>query len=293
MAFSPVVFAAVLKAVEEELGPNLDWTFTEAGKRFEETFLQLYPKLTHEGLAKYVATKTSRETVKPINRFLKKKGFSIRLDEMDDPLGIACAAVIDILVNWKSKGKKKKIKLKKSKNIVPGVQLEDVEYLSSPDHPRDIAQLMTQSDVNVFVTEDFSDGFDSPFDLLTKIESLNNTKALMEDHNYSNAYLPMVDLSHEKKPKWLIGTTTQPPGEPTPFYINKAKSQHILRLNEEGAKAKAAAAIEVLNLSWDGPLVPRKPYIINTPYLIWFELDDMVLFCARVDEDVMREPASL
>ncbi|MFK7969707.1 MAG: hypothetical protein AB8F95_05035 [Bacteroidia bacterium] len=286
LAFSPLAFAQVLKATEEELGPDLDWHFTESGERFEPIFNAFYPQLEKEGLKAITSQKVSVGTVEPVNRFLKKKGFSIKLKPLRDPQGIACAAVVDIVTMWQTEGEKQSLTLDTSKKVVPGIKLEQVQFFTDSTKEKIIVELETKSAIRVFVTPDNSKGFEDEFELFEQVTALTAEKEIFERVRFKGVAFPMVDLSHDKDPTWLLKTTvTSNNGDG--LFISQAKSQHILRLNEKGARAKAAVAIALARS------LPLPPFTINSPYLIWFELDGMVLFCARVDEDVMREPTSL
>jgi serine protease inhibitor len=109
------------------------------------------------------------------------------------------------------------------------------------------------------------------------------------EHSYSEVHCPMVSLKVKGEVSWLKKAKTFNEAGIN-YQIREAKSEHILRLNETGTLAKAAVIAEIL---WMSAPAASNPYIINSPFVIWYEVDGIILFCAYIEEDAMRRPPGL
>jgi hypothetical protein len=130
MAFSPVAFAGMLKAAEEFLGPERKWQFPELGEAFRPIYEQVYPDLDHPKVMDYIAMKAALGTTKPINDFMKERGFDIRLKDKLGPQDIAAACVFELKAYWEEQGEEVYISMKQTGKGVPGVSLEAVDFFS-------------------------------------------------------------------------------------------------------------------------------------------------------------------
>jgi serine protease inhibitor len=142
--------------------------------------------------------------------------------------------------------------------------------------------------VGIFVSKIDQDNIETIFDLFHVVKSLSMSTVPLE-HDYTNVYCPMISLKVKGAVSWLKDARTFSK-EGLPYYIRVAKSEHILRLNETGTLAKAAVAAEIL---WLSAPIASNPYVINGPFVIWYEVDGVILFCAKIEEDAMRRPVGL
>lgn len=112
MAFSPVAFAGMLKAAEAFLGPERAWQFPEAGEAFKPIYEVVYPDLNHPKVEQYIAMKAALGTTRPVNDFMKKRGFDIRLKGRLGPQDIAAACVFELKAFWLEEGEEVDIRMK-------------------------------------------------------------------------------------------------------------------------------------------------------------------------------------
>ncbi len=124
------------------------------------------------------------------------------------------------------------------------------------------------------------------FDLIAKAQQLAGGKR--PGREFGGLVFPMVDLDQKIDIAWLIGLyTCRDDGQPA--RVLQALQQIKLRMNELGARAESAAAIEIAKG------MPQPDHVINRPFLIWFERDSLSrpLFVGHITPGDWRNPGNV
>lgn len=220
-----------------------------------------------------------------INRFLKERGFSIKVDEIvEGAFGIV--GILDLMVEWLSVGGVEDIKYLDT--LYSAVNLStNVSYFSLPNGEI-VVEVETKSNDSVYMVM-----FKEPEDGLTAedascffMDILNDTDKILSP-KYEGVIFPMVDLNIQPDVSWIHGLTN---GE---WFISEAKMQCKLRMNQFGARAQAAFVASMARC-----LVVEKPkprFIIDRPFLMWISRPGVSrpLFTAYVDCDSWKDPGDL
>jgi len=296
-AASVLSVAAALVKAEDFLGENRNWHFPQSAALFAEAFPMLRTDLPQA--AAYLNAAAQRGGVDQINRFLQEKNFSVTLAPVDDPQGIACAAVVDLKVEWQTPGTKQMLFLPQADKWVSGVHLAQLKAVyRAAGHEHLIAELTVKGDAKFFITRCDSSGsghrsLASAF-LAAKLAQVRRVEGAAQFPG--GIIFPAADLRDSTALSWLIGArTTDSMGQPA--IIVQALSQVRFSLNEIGARGQAAAAASMVTATGEED-VPQQ-LVIDGPYLAWFELPgakldrSIVTFAAHVNVDKMTPPDSL
>ena len=280
---APHTVASVLGAIESTAGLKQEgWVGrTAANKNAVEAYNALLSELP--GVSQYLKSKGALGDPAPVNRFLRENGFNIKLEGSGDPGAAYGAAVLDMPVRWERPGVKTDVTLDGSDKVVPGVSLSAstlVGVFKSPAHSSPVVAVKTQGDVTVFVTKVGKQ--EARGDVLEFVNNVNNS--LQRDTAYgpgTQLVMPMAEYQQTGDISSLVGLKN---GGHT---IGVAKYVHRLRLNEEGARAQAAAAVATTRG------FTRNVYV-DGEYAIWFKTSSGAIpFAARIDEASMKNPGSL
>ncbi len=276
----PIV--AALKTAERILGPDRVWNLTNAlQRRFLSDFcgtcwgeVEGIPEI--ESIASFSADE--------VNAFLKECGFTIQLEPWSPP-DFGVASVLDLLVEWIEAGEATVVTTDDGRQF-PGVRIGDagVRFFDAPDHPNPVAGLETKSGDHVYMTV-----LDQPpggFDLIAQAQQLAGNKRPNEQ--FGGLVFPMVDLNQEVDITWLVDMSTCTE-DGLPAIIFQALQQTKLKMNEIGARAESAVAIAMVRGR------PQPDYVINRPFLVWFERDSLSkpLFVGHITPDDWHNPGSL
>jgi hypothetical protein len=228
----------------------------------------------------------------PINEFLAKHGFNIRLDKFPELVpperAWGAASVLDITLKWLVKGSKSSINTVRKNFPAAKLSKDAVTIRDATGHQYPVAEVRTSSDDVVFMT--ICDRDLNNFDLVAEAERISVN---MTGHApYEGLLFPMVDLNHQVDISWLGGMFTID----NEGYFNKiiqALQQTKLKMNHEGARIKDAVAIGGFRCT--SVQIPRPPLIINRPFLFWVRRPGLAkpLFVARLTEEVWKDPGSL
>jgi hypothetical protein len=243
------------------------------------------------------------------NKILRDNGFTIQLKEFTHPDSIGVVAIQDILVKWLEKAERKSIR--SGKKEYAGFHLDekkmDVSFSgNNQDNPTIvIAEIATQSKDKVYcaikvkISDEktaavpfFADK-DSPsdHDVIHTIDVLR--EQFKNPGQYPSVYLfnaielPMINYQEQPSVKWFKGLKF--PG----YAVDQALQEVIFKMNEVGARAKAAFAI---GMCGSAPCVrPKEPLIVNQPFLLWIERPGMPLpiFAAYLEQKYWSDPGSI
>ncbi|MDO8599293.1 MAG: hypothetical protein Q7S02_04245 [bacterium] len=140
----PIV-AALVKA-EDVLGPRRVW----GGTNPQQLDFLAHTFGAREDLGRIpdITSIASRDAAE-INRFLAERGFQISLDPFTDPKDFGTASVLDVLVQWVTRGAKMPLLRKGTEQQYPGVRIiaegRNALVFSRKGFPSPIAALQTKS----------------------------------------------------------------------------------------------------------------------------------------------------
>lgn len=297
----PHTFADVLNRVTAEAWiEDAQWQFPPEGAEFEKDRAKLedeLPKLTE--IMKGAAGMGNAGCEK-INTFLRENGFSIQLEPSGRENSAYAASILDVPFEWKTPGKKVDIHLTDDKGVelrtdgkdspisVEGVKLSgDFEVMQTPKGTP-VLKIGTKGDETVYMVPAY--GKNLPQDAVTlrrQIDSLK-TKLTASSEKYDTAQFPMVDYSKSGDIAELKGAEIKG----TDKYLDQAKYEHILKMNEVGGRAKASAAVEMAT-RWFEIEPETKDLKITGSFLIWVEKGGTPVFQAQIQPDAMKRPVNL
>jgi len=287
------VTSVFVAAERDILGGTQAWNPTnKQQERFAETFLDpCRAELAHISELSSIAALSER----PINAFLQKKGFDIRLRAFPKLVpperAWGAASVLDVLLQWKKKGTTTTVTAQKGKREFPAAYISDkeVEIFTSQKHPNPIACLFTKTGDKVLMTvcEDQLEHLD----LVARAKEISLRK--LPNFSYRGLVFPMVDLNHRVDLGWLEGMWALDSEGLFQNEITQALQQTRLKMNHEGVRVKDAVAFGGTMLIGSSRADP--PLVINRPFLFWIERRGLSnpLFVARITEECWKDPGSL
>lgn len=223
-----------------------------------------------------------------INRFLERRGFSIRLQQFGpDTFGVA--SVLDLMVEWLRRGVVTKL-VAKDENVYPAVRIDKdaVAFFTAHGHNYPIACPRTKSGDVVYITMLDKPLF-SGFEFVARAEEI--TANLRFCHDYGDLIFPMVDLNQEVDISWLMNMETDA-ADGRRAWVTQALQQTKLRMNEVGARVESAVAVAI---TLEMMVMPKPPHTIDRPFLIWFTRDGLSkpLFVGYIGYEDWRNPGSI
>jgi len=277
------IMAAILSA-NGYLGQDYRWCHQND---LQETFLKSFHESKHEvsRLSELISSIASQDA-SAINSFLQARGFSIQLQPFAGPRSFGVASVLDVLVKWMKPGKEKSIE--RGGVQYPAVKLENVSVVSSSKHEHPIVRLVTQprwvgEEIMVFMTP-YSGRLGNQFEMMSAANKLST--CLSPVNEFNSVIFPMVNMNQKVDIGWIVGLST----EDDRFCVEQALQQNKLRINQFGARAQSAVAMEMRSMSFE-----RGEFTIDQPFLVWFVKDgcSQPLFAAHVCESDWKDPGDL
>lgn len=279
------IFAALKKA-EDIIGKGRDW---HSVNDIQDEFLTRYFNRSG-GEASRIPEIESIASWKAavINEFLRSRGFSIELEELDqDTFGVA--SVLDLLVEWLVIGEKHSVY---TDRVYPGARFEGgsiVSFWTSEKHTHPVARLETNTGDIAYVTIAGEDPPANDFAMLERVVGIS--ESMSSCFEYGGLVMPMVDLDQKVDISWLLQMwTNASTGQRA--WISQALQQTQLRLNEKGARVKSGVAIAI---TLECCIMPKPDLVINKSFYIWFVRDGVSLpfLVGYITPEDWREPAAL
>jgi hypothetical protein len=196
--------------------------------------------------------------------------------------------VLDLLVDW-FRPETGTIVRGQDGKFYPAAHLGGTvsSFHQATHHRYPVAQLQTTSGDRVYMTR--LDSASADFELLQYAQQLSGS--LQPIYKYSGVVFPMVDLKQEVDISWLLNLkTTSAKGEPVE--ITRALQETHLAMNQEGARAKSAVALEMLPGS---AYQPKPDLVIDAPFLVWFQRPGLTkpLFVGYITEEDWKNPGEI
>lgn len=283
--FYPII-AAVRKA-DDVLGPKRKWLPVNPEQRafLVEHYGPCVPDLPKIPEIQSVVSFNAEE----INRFLKERGFSIKLNPFKSPEDFGTASILDVLVEWLEEGMP--ISIQSGKKEYPGVRLhgDGVSFLISSIHPHPVVELKTKSKDSVLLT--MMDGSPKGAALLAEAERILRTAQPYSGH-FDGIRFPKVKLDQEADISWLKEMSTRT-DDGCEFEISQALQQTKIAMNEKGARAKSAVAIAANSIR--SLKIPKPDHIISKPFLFVLVRPGLArpLVTAHISHTDWKDPGDL
>lgn len=275
---------ACLARIEQEIGSSGVWT---RQNDHQEVFFSEYYADNARLLLKLpeIESIVAKEAG-TINRFLKERGFSIKLDEFSqDPPRFAAAAVLNLLLKWSNQGTVTTVRNGQFPAFrLSGAQVEFRTTLLSST-PLAIITTHTGDKVHIMATPRLPETA-SIFSLVKRRAA--NTSSSNE---FGGLVLPMISYDSEQDLCWLKGAQTSDT-DGVPWEIEQAVQQIKFRMNEVGARAESAAAVVVAKRG----VAPQLPdLVIDDPFLLWITRPGVPdpLFIGHFTEEMWMRPEML
>ena len=288
MVIYPIVTALV--RAEEIIGPERTW---QADNSIQALFLsEFFAPCRKEGLSIAEIESIASFTAEDINRFLRERGFRIQLESFRSggngrELGIA--SVLDLLVEWFRPGTETTVRGQDG-NVYPAAHLVGAvsSFYRVAHHHYPVALLQTTSNDRVYMTR--LDSAPADFELVHYAQQLSGS--LQPIYDYDGVVFPMVDLKQEVDISWLLDLeTTSAAGDPVT--IIQALQETHLAMNQEGARAKSAVALDMFLCAVE--LKPKPVLVIDGPFLVWFQRPGLTkpLFAGYITEEDWKNPGEI
>lgn len=253
--------------------------------RQQERFLRRYYDQAHA----YVGNLPEVESIASpeagiINKFLEERGFSIRLDELDD-LEIGVASVFKLLLEWTRPGQMCHIR----NRAFPAVRIGESHRFSVSRRTSNPIVSITAKNGDVVHMTAIDRLPEDSMDTLELVEGIE--RSMKENHDFEGVVFPMIDYDEEIDISWIIGLAAE--SHEGPWVINQALQQTRFRMNELGAKVESAVAMGVRYMAC---AQPKKPdLVIDKPFLLWITRDSLShpLFIGHFAEDTWKRPKRL
>jgi hypothetical protein len=239
-----------------------------------------------------------------LNKILKSKGFALQFPQFPRTQ-IGVLAIQDVLVKWLLEGTKEPLSVGDA--TYDGVMLkvdvaredeqagqQNVHFFAQDPQATVIVKLLTQSkDCVYFVTQRNGDLFASQpteaaiAEVIMKYRKHVSTGTYAQSDRFNSLHFPMISYDVNPDVSWLermrIGTT----------YVAQAMQQVIFKMNEQGARAKAAAGLIVATSFREKD--PQERLIIDKPFLVWIERPGVPLpiFAGYMTQSYWKNPGAL
>ncbi len=275
---------AAFSAADEILGPErINTPVTDAHRDWlDGTYVPCAPEVSKiPEIASQATTDAGRHVA-----FLARHGWEAQCTNV--PVGgFLTAAVLDVLVQWEKTGKQCTLPIDGTGQF-QAARLTDgaVALHRNTETQAIVATLYTKTGDEVLLTMPDREPTDAR-DLQRLTEAI-----LMEEmkpcYDNEGIIFPMVDLVSKQSIDWLVGLQCRSPrGQ---FHVDEAVQQATLKMNHEGARARAADEMVMRCMS-----TGRRPYVIDRPFLVIFRRPGLThaLFSAYASQDAWKNPGGL
>lgn len=290
IAISPLAEAGALKAADRELGANRVWSPTSEVQR-EWLKLNYADVASDLALVREIETNATRDAANHI-AFLAKHGWKAQILNVP-PGGFLTAAVLDILVEWLCEGTRTTITAQ-NRETYAGFKLkaepgaDNVQFFRHAGLGTLLFKLATKSGDFVFITESPRAPIDS-VDLMHLVNQIPDTTQYSVARGKEVA-IPMVDLNSKTSLDWIVGLNTVT-DEGHSYSVSEAVQQATLKMNQAGARARAAVEMGMRCTSFEQPMLA----VVDKPFLFVIVRPGVSqpIFAAYVDYDSWKDPGNL
>lgn len=233
-----------------------------------------------------------------LNRFLTDRKFDPMVKPFDPTQGVGVVSVLDKLVRWLN-GPGQLVQIRTIEGNRPGFELpaSGVNIFHVDGYPGSsyLLEVLTQSDDTLwlFVHNDTSlEGLDMvslSMEVMRRGRSIPMARGFRSEYPaFAGAQIPMVDFDVKPDLSWLLGADA--PTESGDYYfIAQAAQQYKMRMDETGARVKAATVVVAMRGISEEPRV----FVIDVPFYGWLTQKgvDLPMAAFFADLDSFHKPA--
>lgn len=250
----------------------------------ERSYTRMHGQLSSALDVPFVDGCVSIGSSEPINLFLRKKGFSIQMPPLDNPMGLAVAGIVDMALTWCVPGSD--VELSIDGRNTPAANFSHYTAYSSPRLKEPIFSLESKEGIKAYFTKSTQI---FPDDFLSLQRAIAELQLTLVENSFEGVIIPHIDLDIPGNIDALSGLSFRG-GNGQTYLVSNAIYQGILKLNAAGARAKAAAAMSIYATC---VRIPRPYYRMDGPFWAWFSYLGQVYFASHVFPDTMRTPSNL
>ncbi|MFH2063010.1 MAG: hypothetical protein ABIJ46_02535 [bacterium] len=295
IAISPAALVAAIKAADMILGNGAEWDpVNVVQQEWLESYYRPLAELVGEvpGIAAH-ATTVPRAHVD----FLAQHGWEAQISTVP-PNGFLTAAILDVLVRWLEIGERTRIHVRGIGSFDAFLLKEGVKIYRLSQDGGDffgcgastsecVFEMKTQSGDRILIAElpeDVPVPTDS-FSLMGLVDSRLRQRAVGSGDSCDSLELPMVHLQTKAELPQLVGLSS---GN---HFIGQVCQQAELKMNQEGARARAAVEVCVLECCSSAGCVITHPFLISIERSVGQK--SIPVFCAYVDYGSWKNPGDL
>ncbi len=286
---------SIMRAIDECLTATRATDMLNAQQNFKQQYLsysqQGDKRLTAFNNQELIATASNNYNL--LNNVLATHGFSIRLNPFPTN-GLGVVTIQKILVQWLFKGSNGTLTLNDSQKF-PVVIMKN--STREPNMRFDkfgaeitVIQLVTKSNDLVYMAAKK----DKPYfghpptedEISLEINAIKDAISSKKGQSsyYNELVFPMIDCKVEKQLDTLMGLRFGA------YTVNQALQEIKFQMNEIGAKFETAVTVGMMRGS--APISQPTRYIINQPFLIWVEREEIIptIFEGYMTMDYWKNP---
>lgn len=287
---SPFVMAAAFQALKDNVGVDLtkpDAWLVDPNNPEQAYFADRLPKAVDllPGLPSGVEVKgmASTETPDPVNDFLREQGFDIQLRQSDDPYGLYLAGTLKVNDDWSARAKKMEgndgkvyDSVYKSGHVLDINGRQIAEIHSNEDKGIKVYAIPMPEDLPGYKVNELAEDF------------IKQAHAMgpLNPEDRKRIEFPMVDMNSQAEIDGLKGMIVNG----TDLYIEQAKMQTIVQMDETGFLAKQAAAVGIAIKSL-APKDPPADFQVKDKFI--FAVADMngnLIFASHIGQQNWNRP---
>jgi hypothetical protein len=261
--------------------PNVKLEDWECINEYQKKYFEIYKNCTGAKIPE-IESKVSVGDVKPVNDFLRERGFDIQLEPLVTEKDLAIASILELSLKWTRKGNK--LTINNDGKKYSGVGLEDnVEIVYCKGFHGAVAKITTGNGDIVYITIPTRIPKDS-FEILDMARVIINSEKSSAHQVYENIVsFPMIDLDTQPDISWIVGMKNDIIDSEYWYEIKQALQQTKVKIDEIGVVIKEAVALGMrcYCASFDF----RVPLVIDKPFLFVVERKGLKepLFSAYLD----------
>ena len=284
---SPYTTVAALKAADKLLGANRVWSGQDKVQKtwVKETYVPCSAELAN---IKEIDSNATTEIENHV-AFMRKHGWEPQI-KAAEPGQLLTVGVLDLLVAWTKPGHKVPLKVD-GVGEFPGVRLSNSVVNMFANKQNDaVARLSTKSGDQVWIALCDKAPKDTREVMQVVHRSFDDLRG--ELYAFKGIIFPMVDLASKQSLDWICGLSTTKKGSGRGYEVAQALQQATLKMNDEGARARAA---DEMTIEATSVARPKPPFVVDRPFVVAFKRQGLTqpLYAAYVGHESWKDPGGL
>ena len=285
LVFDPATLSQALSALEARISGQFELVSGDDADPMS-TITQATYLTWHRSRASDVARLTHMLTevstdAAPLNSFLARHGFDPMFHEIPQG-GLGAAAILDMLVEWAVPASVSRLSSLGTVYRAFEIPSSGIDVFTYPHSEELLVKLDTTDGGAVWLSM-----IDRPampaFDMLRFADSRmrNRDEVSQFRAQIKSVIIPTLEISQEADLSWMLGAHN---GDHT---IDQARQMVKLRMNEEGARVKAASILGTMR-----GISLAQPFVFDRPFMGWFTQpnSDIPIGIFWADRDSWKTP---